>query len=420
MDRRKVAPRLESFGRWAFLIGAGIFATTLAQPDNLDLPLQRLLKDDLQTSQQLMAAFFALAALPWYLKPLAGLLSDTVPFFGTRRRYYLIWSAVFAAVLWFLVGHVPRSYTLLLCAVMATNAMLVVGSTIVGGLLVEAGPRLGAAGRLVAVQSVVESACTLVAGPLAGILAGQPFEVATAVGGSIALTVAPIAFIWLNEPATAKYKISVLRDAYSELQTLLSSHHMRVAALFLFFVNIPQEFQTPLFFYQTNQLRLPMEVIGYLNGISGAGAVLGAVAYGFMCRRLPLRPLLVFGIGCGTVGVLLYIFYWSLPLAIVIEGIHGFLDTVCSLALMEVAVWATPRAAAAMGFALLMSAWNAGDAIGDNVGAALVERGSVDFFGLVWIYAGATALVLCALPLLPRALLNHREGDRAPADWASE
>ena len=198
MDRRKVAPRLESFGRWAFLIGAGIFATTLAQPDNLDLPLQRLLKDDLQTSQQLMAAFFALAALPWYLKPLAGLLSDTVPFFGTRRRYYLIWSAVFAAVLWFLVGHVPRSYTLLLCAVMATNAMLVVGSTIVGGLLVEAGPRLGAAGRLVAVQSVVESACTLVAGPLAGILAGQPFEVATAVGGSIALTVAPIAFIWLN------------------------------------------------------------------------------------------------------------------------------------------------------------------------------------------------------------------------------
>src|SRR5256885_14481730 len=64
--------------RWAILVGAGVFATTFAQPAVLKLPLQYLLKSDLHVSRDAMAAFFAAGALAWYFKPLAGILSDSV------------------------------------------------------------------------------------------------------------------------------------------------------------------------------------------------------------------------------------------------------------------------------------------------------------------------------------------------------
>ena len=55
-----------------------MFATTLAQPAVIKLPLQNLLKTDLHVAPEGMAFFFAVAALAWYFKPLAGIQRDFV------------------------------------------------------------------------------------------------------------------------------------------------------------------------------------------------------------------------------------------------------------------------------------------------------------------------------------------------------
>ena len=399
----------DSVLRWALVIGAGILATNLSQPDTLDLPFRRLLKDDLDLSPEAMAAFFALGALPWYLKIVAGFLSDSIPLFGTRRRHYLIFSALFAGLLWIALAFLPRSYIVLLLGVIAINTMLVVGSTVVGGVLAEAGQRLGAAGRLVAARVFVESACTLLAGPLAGFLAGLPFGLASAAGAAIAFSVIPVAVILLTEPRAARYKSSVLTDAYTELSLLLRSPLVWITALFLFLVFLPQEFATPLYYHQKNELQLTDDLIGWLKFVAGAGSILASAGYAYLCQRLPLRSLATLSISCGAAGALIYIFYRSIPAAFAIEFMHGILYTLSTLAMIELAVWATPRAAAAMGFALCMSAFNLGDSIGDVVAAEIVQRSSVGFSGLVIIYAAVTALTLCALPFLPRALFDHRE-----------
>src|SRR5262249_16941458 len=157
-------------------------------PGVLDLPFRNLLKEELAASQVGMSTFFAFAALPWYLKPAAGLLSDSFPLFGTRRRHYLIFSAALAGLLWLVVGVVRGGYAPLLAATIAVNVMLVVASTVLGGLLVEAGQRLGATDRLVTVRVFVESTCGLVGGTLSGILAGLPFALAAIAGAAIAFT----------------------------------------------------------------------------------------------------------------------------------------------------------------------------------------------------------------------------------------
>ena len=124
------------------VIAAGIISTSLAQPDLLDLPIRHLLKDELGVSESQMAMLFGIGGLAWYLKPLAGLLVDNVALFGTHRRHYLIISALLTAALWLLLGIGSSSYFLLLVAVVVMQSMLVIGSTVLGGFLVERGKLL--------------------------------------------------------------------------------------------------------------------------------------------------------------------------------------------------------------------------------------------------------------------------------------
>src|SRR4029077_15416895 len=106
----------------ALIIVFGIFATTMAQPQALGrLPLQFLLKNDVHVTREQMAAFFFWCGLAWYLKPLAGILTDAFPFFGTRRRYYLLFSSVLTAASWIGMNFLPHDYGSLLFGAMTVN-----------------------------------------------------------------------------------------------------------------------------------------------------------------------------------------------------------------------------------------------------------------------------------------------------------
>ena len=88
--------------RTMVLVGWGIFVSTLAQTVTIgSLPLKVMLKDKLGVTPTQMALFFQLANLAWYFKPVAGLLSDSFPLFGTRRRQYLILGCIASAIGWF-------------------------------------------------------------------------------------------------------------------------------------------------------------------------------------------------------------------------------------------------------------------------------------------------------------------------------
>ena len=400
----------KSLAGWAVLIGAGVFATTMSQPAVLRLPFQNFLKTDLHASRQAMASFFALSTLAWYFKPLAGIFTDSVPLFGTRRRHYLILSAIIAGALYLTVGLVPRTYMSILVAMIAVNCMLVIGSTVVGGLVVEIGNREHATGRLNSSRYVVMNACTLIGGPLGGFLAARAFGFTTIAGAVIALSVVPFAWLMLKEPPVARADSRAWIAAKAQFRTLMRSNTLWSAAGLLFLVYIAPGFATPLYYYQTDTLKLSQQFIGTLILLAGAFGILGAFIYSVMCRKFSLRTLLYISIIINVVGTLCYLFYRSGKAAAFVESENGLFATVAELALMDLAARATPRGSEGLGFALMMSVRNGGAALSDIFGSWLIDQHHVSFFKLVWLNAGTTALILFAIPFLPRLLIDSSDG----------
>jgi predicted MFS family arabinose efflux permease len=401
--------------RWTLIIGAGVLATTLSQPAVIRLPLQRLLKSDLQVSRQAMASFFAVAAAAWYFKPLAGILSDSVPIFGTRRRHYLLLSAAAASALWLLLGVVPRTYASLLGAVVAVNAMLVVGSTVAGALLVEAGQRYHATGRLTSTRYVVQNTCILLGGPLGGYLATRSLGLTTVVGAVAAVSVVPVAAVLLREvPGPGRRPAEAWAAAAAQLRELARDRPLWAAAGLLLLVYLAPGFQTPLYYYQTDTLNLSSGFIGGLGLVAGAFGLLGALLYGLLCVRVRLRPLLALGIVCSTAATLMYLFYRSGTAAILIEAQNGFFLTLAELPLMDLAARATRKGGEGLGFALMMSVRNGALALSDIIGSHLVDQYQIGFLHLVWLNAATTALVLLAVPFLPHALMDRSDGEPVP------
>jgi len=379
------------------------------------LPLQYLLKDRMHLGATAIAGFFALAAAAWYAKPLAGMLSDSVPLWGTRRRSYLLGSSALVILLWGLLDVLPRRYGPILWAMAGVNAMCVILSSVAGGMIVEAGRRSGLTGRLSVLRTLVLGAAGLAAGPVGGFLAARAFGWTCATEAILFLLLIPAVAWLLPEPRAASRAGAALVDLRRQFGAMRRCRPLWIAAAFLFLDQLSPGFGMPLFFYQTETLKFSSQFIGNLGLIAGLGGVAGVVLYGVLCSRVPLNRMLAGGIVFSAAGSLLYLGYHSQRAALGIEAANAFLSAGVAIALLDLAARATPRGSEALCYSLLMSAANLGVSLANVSGSWLYEKQHVPLPNLIWINAVTSALPLLALPLIPRALMAHPDGGRVQA-----
>src|SRR5204862_468708 len=79
-----------------------------------------------------------------------------------------------AALCWFLTGVVPRSYWPLLLATFGANTFMVIASTVMGGLMVEAGQKYGISGRITWLRRALQSIVSVGNGVVGGYLLATP------------------------------------------------------------------------------------------------------------------------------------------------------------------------------------------------------------------------------------------------------
>src|SRR5712672_2918590 len=76
-DNLRTKVEVRNLPHLGLVIVFGIFATTLPQTVAVGrLPLQFLLKNEVGVTREQMAAFFFWSNFAWYLKPVAGILTD--------------------------------------------------------------------------------------------------------------------------------------------------------------------------------------------------------------------------------------------------------------------------------------------------------------------------------------------------------
>lgn len=406
---------IRAYRSFWFLIAAGWFFTNVGYSVS-DLPLRFLLKDELNIDQTKLSMFFLISQFTNYIKPLAGILTDAIPIFGTRRRHYVLIGFFMCGVMWGVMTIVPATYLSLIITYSIVHVFIVLISTTLGGLMVEGGARFRATGRLSAQRIGIFRIVQAFGGPVGGFFAQQRWYYPTFWMCAI-FHFLLIPFYWkLKDEEQDSGGLSPrmrldenLAAVKRQWKVLISSKQLWAAAGLVFLVIAEPGFGTPLLYYQTDTLRFSKDFVGNLALVTAGGGVLGAFIFSFLCRRVPLRPLVAVGILFHVAGALCFLFYKSPTSAIIITGTYWCAQTLALLPLYDMAMRATPRGSEALGYSVMMSVWNLTDKLSDLVGTLVTK--SLGFPTLICINAGLTACVLIFVPLLPAALMRSKDAE---------
>ncbi len=394
----------------AIVIIVGVLATTLAQTQLLGrLPLQNLLKNELHADRTANAAFFFWVGLPWYFKPFAGILTDAFPLLGSRRRSYILISAGLGTLAWYGLAFTPHDYSKLLYVSLVINTFMVVASTVVGGYMVEVAQANSGSGRLAAVRNFVQQACYIINGPVAGTLASIAFGWTAAACGSILFLLVPATVFFLKEQKRYTDSDILLAGAYSQLGKIASARTMWAAAGLSALFYLAPGLATATFYRQQNELHMNTEAQGLLQFLSGIAGVSAALAYGYACRHWNLRRLLQVCLLIATVANVAYVLYTTPERARIIETFNGFGYTLAELALMDLAIRATPAGSEGLGFSLMMSVRNLALFGTDWFGSRLMDQFHIGYNSLVYANTATTLMTVPLVLLLPKLIVGRRD-----------
>ncbi len=361
-----------------------------------------------------VADFFFISTIPWLIKPVYGLLSDFVPLFGRRRLSYLLLTSALASLAGFaLGGAVEHTYWWLAGLFTVMGLGLASTDVLVDALMVENGKPLGLTGAFQAVQWGAIQVASVLVGEVGGYLAARRSLAAAFIAAATFPLISFAMTLGFVREARAPSDRAALRETMRSLRQALREREIWIVAGFIFFFNFSPSFGPALVFYQTDTLGFSQQFIGHLAALSAITGVVGAFIYAPLSRRAPLRRLINLSIGAGVVATLAYVFYrdpWS---ALAIEGVFGCIGMITQLAFLDLAAKACPLHVEATFFALLMSVFNAGAQLSQNVGGRLY-----DWYGytpLVLISAGVTALAWALVPFvrIDRIEARAREAEEA-------
>ncbi|HXJ85123.1 MAG TPA: MFS transporter [Candidatus Methylomirabilis sp.] len=346
-----------------------------------------------------VAAFFTISTIPWLIKPIYGLLSDFVPFFGLRRKSYLLLTSALAAAAGFILGvAVPHTYWWLagLFTLMALG--LAFTDVLVDALMVENGKPRGLTGAFQAVQWGAIYTASILVGELGGYLAERRSLAGSFVLASAFPALCLVMTVLFVKEAPARADREVFRDTMAAVRAALGERDLWVVAGFIFFWTFSPSFGPALLYYQTDVLRFSQQFIGHLSALGSIAAVGGAFVYAPLSRKVPLRRLINLSIGIGVVSTLAYLMYRGTWSALVIDTIFGGVGMITQLAFLDLAAKSCPSRVEATFFALLMSVFNGGAQGSQVVGGYLYDW--LGYTPLVLISSAFTALAWLLVPLV--------------------
>jgi len=263
-------------------------AMSLAQ-----LSISFFLKDELSLSPAEVASLVGIAMLPWTIKPFYGLVSDSLPIFGYRRRPYLVISSLLSASAWLGMAFWVKTPLMATVAIALTSLAVACSDAITDAVVVQRARQESAteAGSLQAFSWAATSVGGIMAAYLGGLLLEKLGSHSVfAITATLPLLITLAAFAILESPAETSPKwqqqLVQLRQAFTSKQILLP-------AAFIFLWQATPTADSAFFFFTTNELHFNPEFLGRVQLISSIAGLFGVWLFQRFLKNVPMRQIFI-------------------------------------------------------------------------------------------------------------------------------
>ncbi|KAH7447161.1 hypothetical protein KP509_01G094400 [Ceratopteris richardii] len=396
------------------------------------LAVSFFLKDDLHLDPAESAVISGVSAFPWLIKPLYGFISDGLPFFGYRRRSYLVACGLIGAASWALMAMVVDDKYGAAIAIILSSLSVAFSDVVVDSMAVER-----ARGESQYTSGSIQSLCwgSSAAGSIvSAYFSGSLIETygvrfIFSVTAVLPLLTSAVAVFVNEQPFTQmrsgrsvkdQEELTVFsaalehaKDQTKYLWKTIKEPTILLPTLFIFFWQATPTSDTAMFFFSTNKLGFQPEFLGRVRLITSFASLAGVGLYNSFLKSVPLRTMFLWTtiLGCLlSLTQLLLVTGANNQLGISNEwfamGDSLILTVLGQVSFMPVLVLAAricPPGVEATLFATLMSISNGGGVCGGLLGAWLTQLLGVtsqNFDNLAFLLIVCNATSLIPLPLL--------------------
>lgn len=387
------------------------------------IPISFILKNKLHLSAHEVADFRLLAGLPLYFAVVFGLARDALNPFGMKDRGFLLVFGLIGAAVYLLFAFLPLNYTTLVVSfILLTVSYLLIASAM-RGLASVIGQQHLISGQVSTVWTVVTLLPSFTAALLGGALSQQlegenavrAARIVFLIGSTIMVAIAAFSTV---KPKSVFDKLHHEREwqisGWADLNRLLKHWPIYPALLISLLWYFMPGAGTPLQYYFQNTLHGTDAQWGQWNAIADASNIPALLAFGYLCRKVALRKLLLWGTIIGIPQVVPLLFMHSVTGGLFAAVPFGLMSAIATVAYLDLIIRSCPKG---MQGTVLMAFYcleNIASRFGDVLGTRLY-----DYWGgfpiCVVSTAGTTALILPLLFLLPKHLIAKPDEPEAEA-----
>lgn len=411
--------------RRIFLYLGGLIAlATLNNPSGglLDVPIAFLLKNRLGWEASDLAWFRLVASAPLYVSFLFGLARDNAVAVGFGDRALMAAFGLVGVVLHVAFAVSPLTAPTLLAAtiLLTSSALFIVGAQ--NGLASTLGQQHAMSGQVSAAWNLFNTvpavAAPLLGGYLSGLVGGLGDAAASRVLflAGAALSASLVLYAALK-PASVFGNVRTEHDAavtpWADLKRLARHRPIYPAMLIWLLWNFAPGSTTPLQYHLQDALGATDAQWGAWNAIFAASFVPTYLLYDVLCRRHPLKRLLLWGtlLAIGQFTPLLFV--QSVGTSLVAAAPIGLMGGLATAAFLDLIIRSCPPGLQGTTLMLSGGLYFVSARFGDVLGTVLYERAG----GFVLCVAAITlvyALILPVLRWIPDELVAFADA-QAPA-----
>lgn len=369
----------------------------------INQPLKLHLIHDLNWDASQIQILLNIAMIPWFVKPIFGILCDFLPIAGSRYKIYLLVANIAAALCFLALMGMTSPLQVEIGLTLTAVGMSTV-SAVSGAMLVANGKDSGQSGKFVSQQWlwfwVANIAASWLGGELCEWYVKTPVVALHYAALGVAAVLLPVAIAcwFLVDEQPARIDLAGAKASLRGLWDATKSPTLWVVSgvVFVYYCG-PALLGTPFDVY-VQKHGFAQDVIGYMNMAGGIGHVAGAFIYAWLRKRVSFKTLVYWSCIIGAVSLGAYGFMLNAWTAIAVNLVNGAGGMMAVCALLTLAAERCPDGSEGFTYAVLTTIRNGAAPLAGMLGSFLFDY--VLGQQLTWVAAIAVGVTMCGVWLL--------------------